>query len=447
MQDLIVSLSENVLKVSTIENKEFKGVSADVNKEVVDDYKILDPKEFSVVLKELISAVTTKNPRSLSLNILVQPNDVIFKFVPVNKNGGDVEDQIINEIKTKAKELPLEEMHFSYQKIAPFVYQFIGVKKEIIDSYIEVSNTVGVGLKSIVPWVLLLPRFTDSNEPSIYLTKIAGKQIVALSEFNGIFFSGIYEEEKSTQELQTLVQELSIYKRNDPITKVFIYDYENFSLNPEYEILNLEIPNSDLEEAKGYEMHLLYGFMVAKDRDVLVTQVNLLNLLPVPVVQKESNKSLVLVGAAVMVLVVGGLIGGAMLLNKGRGPKVLENTAQQNEVLSENNDEVVEEVVKEKVELKKEDISIRIENGAGVPGIAGRTQIFLEGLGYQISDIDNADEIRGNTTLVKIKADKADYKDLLKEDMKDDFSVEIEEDLDSGLEYDVLIVIGADAQI
>jgi len=148
-----------------------------------------------------------------------------------------------------------------------------------------------------------------------------------------------------------------------------------------------------------------------------------------------------------MVLVVGGLIGGAMLLNREREPKVLENTVQQNEVLSEDNGEVVEDVVEEKVELKKEDISIRIENGAGVPGIAGRTQIFLEGLGYQILDIDNADEVRGSTTLIKIKADKANYQDLLKEDMKDDFTVEVEEDLDSGLEYDVLIVIGADAKI
>ena len=142
MQDLIVSLSENILKVSTIENKEFKGVSADVTKEVVNDYKILDLNEFSTALKELVSAVTTKNPRSLSLNILVQPNDVVFKFVPVKKNGGDVEDQIINEIKASEKNLPLEEMYFSYQKIAPFVYQFIGVKKEIIDNYIQVSNAI-----------------------------------------------------------------------------------------------------------------------------------------------------------------------------------------------------------------------------------------------------------------------------------------------------------------
>jgi len=453
MQDLIISLSENVLKVSTIENKEFKGVSADVTKEVVNDYKILDTAEFSKALKELVSAVTTKSPRNLSLNILVQPNDVVFKFVPVSKNGGDVEDQIINEIKTKEKDLPLEEMYFSYQKIAPFVYQFIGVKKEIIDTYIQISNSVEIGLKSIIPWVLLLPRFTNSNEPSIYLTKTAGKQIVTLSEFNGIFFSGIYEDEKSTQELQELVQELSIYKRKDPITKVYIYDYENFSLNPEYKILDLEIPNSDLEEAKGYEMHLLQGHMVEKDKDILVTQTNLLNLLPVPVIQNETNKALVYAGALSLVLVVGGLIGGAMLLNKNREPKVLENTGQNTEVLSENNHKEEPQVEEEqpsqeeKVELKREDLIIKIENGAGISGIAARTQAILEEFGYQVSGVGNFDGAGRETTLIKLKAEKADYQELLKEDMKDDFTVVIEEDLDSGLEYDALIVIGTDAQI
>ncbi len=452
MQDLIVSLSENILKVSTIENKEFKGVSADVTKEVVNDYKILNVVEFSTILKDLITTVTAKNPRSLSLNILIQPNDVVLKFVPVNKNGGDVEDQIINEINTKEKELPLEEMYFSYQKIAPFVYQFIGVKKDIIDAYIEVSNTVGIGLKSIIPWVMLLPKFTDRNEPSIYLTRTSGKQIVALSEFNGIFFSGIYEDEKSTQELQSLVQELSIYKRKDPITKVYIYDYENFSLNRDYEVLDLEIPNSDLEEAKGYEMHLLQGHMIGKDQDILVSQTNLINLLPVPVIQKETNKALVYAGALSLVLVVGGLIGGAMLLNKNREPKVLENTAQNTEVLSENNhkdDSQPAETQPEEVkaDLNREDLTIRIENGAGIPGVAGRAQLVLEEFGYQVVGIGNAAEGGKGSTLIKIKADKAAYLGLLKEDMKDDFTVVTEEDLDTSSDYDALIVIGTDAKI
>jgi len=90
MQNLTISLSDNTLKVSTIENKEFKGVSAEVSKNVVDDYKILNNEEFSAALKELIAAVTGKNPRSLSLNILVEPNDVVFKFVTVNKGDGEI---------------------------------------------------------------------------------------------------------------------------------------------------------------------------------------------------------------------------------------------------------------------------------------------------------------------------------------------------------------------
>ena len=86
MQEITVSLSGNTLKVSTVENKEFKGVSADVSTDVVDDYKVLNNQEFSVALKELISAVTTKKPRSLSMNVLVEPNDMVFKFVQVNSN-------------------------------------------------------------------------------------------------------------------------------------------------------------------------------------------------------------------------------------------------------------------------------------------------------------------------------------------------------------------------
>lgn len=453
MQDLIVSLSENTLKVSTVENKEFKGVSAEITKGVVNDHQIIDPEEFSKVLSELISSVTTKKSRSLSLNILAEPSDVFFKFIPVKKTGGDVEDQIIDHIKDKEKDLPLEEMYFSYQKIAPFVYQFVGIRKEVIDKYIEVSNSIEIGLKGMVPWVLLLPRFTNKNEPSIYLTKSNGKQTVALSEFNGIFFSGVYEEDKSADELKKLVQELSIYKRSNPITKVYIYDYENFSLNPEYEVLNLEIPNSDLEESKGFELHLLYNHMIKVDQDVLTTQVNLLNLLPVPVIKEETNKALVYAGAGAFLLVVGGLIGGAMLLNRGE-TTVLENKADKTEVLSENNGEETQqeqnteqEQQEEQVELKREDIAIRVENGAGIPGIAGRTQTFLQNLGYSVPEIDNADEIGRADTLVRVKGSKSGYLDLLGGDMGEDFTVVTEQDLSEDLDYDVLIIVGTDAQI
>lgn len=453
MQDITISLSENVLKVSTIENKEFKGVAADVTKGVVEDYDIKSPEEFAAALKELISAITDKNLRKLSLNVLVEPNDVIYKFIPVKKQSGDIEDQIIDEVKDKVKEFPLEEMYFSYRKIAPFVYQFIGVKKEIIENYLEVANILGLNLRGIFPWIMLLPRFTNNNEPAIYLTKVAGKQVVALSEFNGIFFSGVYEDDKSTKELQKIVEDLSIYKRKDPINKVYVYNYENFSLNPEYQVLDIEIPNSDLEAAKGYEMHLLLDFMKEKDKDLLTTQTNIINLLPVPVVQEEKSKAIVYVGVATAVLLLGLVVGGAVYLNRsGDGPEVIESTAQENEVLSEDtggevSDQQEEQDQEQTQDLNREDLVLRIENGAGIPGVAGRTETFLSDQGYVVDSIGNADEVGRAQTLIRIKPEKSQYQTLLLEDMAEDFDAVVEEDLPEDAAYDALIIIGTDAQI
>ncbi len=454
MQDITVSLSDNVLKVSIIENKEFKGVSADVTKDVVDDNRILNNQEFAVALKELISAVTDKKPRNLALNILIEPNDVLFKFVTVNKHGGEIEDQIINEVKTKDKDFPLEEMYFSYQKIAPFVYQFIGVKKEVLDSYLEVATLLEMSLKCVIPWTILLPRFTNKNEPAIYISKVAGKQVVVLSEFNGVFFSGIYEEDKSTKELQKIVQELSVFKRSDPINKVYIYNYDNFSLNPDYQVLDIEIPNSDLEEAKGYEMHLLQGYMKDNDKDILTTQVNLLNLLPVPVVVKERNMALVYSGAASLILLLGLLIGGGILMNRSRQhDKDMAGNNANKEVLSEdtqvnNQDEQNQpQPAEKKLDLKQEDLTLRIENGAGIPGVAGRTETFLSEKGYVVDSIGNANEVGLEQTLIRIKPDKSSYKDLLLEDMKQYFDAKVQEDLPADSAYDALIIVGTDAKI
>ena len=453
MQNLTISLSENTLKVSLVENKEFKGVSAEVSKDTVDDQRILDNDKFAEALRELVPAVTSKSLRSLSVSVIIEPNDVLFKFVSVNKTAGEAEDQIINEIKSKVKDFSLEEMYFSYQKIAPFVYQFVGIRKAVLDAYMDVLNKAGLSLRCVIPWTILLPKFTDSNEPTIYISKLAGKQIVVLSEFNAIFYSGVYEKDKSTAELQKIVQELSIYKRSKPINKVFIYNYDNFSLNPDYQVLKLEIPNSDLEEAKGYEMHLLLDHMIQKDKNLLYTQTNLLNLLPVPVARKEKSTALVYVGTVLTFIMVASLLVGAFWFNRHKdSPSPSEeNIPPQDQVLSQ---EVATDglaaqpsEVKPQLNLKKEDLSLRIENGAGVPGIAGRAQTFLEGFGYKVVSVGNAESVGNDKTVIKIKPEKSAYQELLKEDMKTDFTVEVEESLKAEDLYDALIIVGTDAKL
>lgn len=451
MQDLIVSISENTLKVSTIENGQFRGVSASISENVVKNHEIINTEEIVVAIRDLISTITKKGLGSLGLNYVVEPQDVILRFITVNKNGGNLEDQLTLETRAKVKDLPLEEMYFGFLKIAPFVYQFVGIKKSLLETYIDIANKLGIGLRTVYPWILLLPKVVGVNEPAIFISKAADKQVVALSEFNGVFFSGVYEKEKSTQELQKLVTDLSIYKRSSPISKVYIYNTEGFSLDPKYEVLKIEIPNSDLEEAKGYEMHLLVNQMAAKDSNAVFSKLNLLTHLPVPVIKHERSLVPVYVGGVVLVVLFAGIFG-IRLLNSNKEEKTtlapIPQTSQ--EVLSQEVAKPQAEAPQQeapKPERKKEDLKISVENGAGVSGMAAKTKEFLEKAGFKVDTIGNSDDPTRTNTLIQLKQPKAGYQDLLKDAMKDSFSIEVQTNLEDSSQFDAVIVVGSDAKL
>lgn len=445
MQEITASLSENTLKLSTIEKGEFKGVAAEIDQDIVSGSKIKNIEGFSDALKSLITQITGKSLSGLVLNIVIDPYEVDFKFVAVTKS---------ENIEEKIGELSLEGCYFSYLKIAPFVYQVIAVKKEKLDTYLEISNQTGIALKSVVPWVTLLPKFVDTNEPAIFISNLDGQQFVALSEFNGIFFSEVFEKDKSTQELQKIVEDLSVYKRKDPISRVYIYNHQNFSLDPKYEVLELEIPNSEYEESKGYEMHLLLNYMVDRNPKLLASQNNLLTMLPMPVVVESKSRALVPV-AAISILLLVGLAYGGFRLYKGHDFNSNSQGVDNDQVLSDTNSVLEttpsqqpdQDQTQETSNLFRKDVTLRILNGAGIQGIAGKTQDIMEKLGYQIESIGNSDETGRDTTLLRFKPDKKQYQTLLEEDMKDFYTTEVGEDLPDDAPYDVLIVVGSDAKI
>jgi len=163
----------------------------------------------------------------------------------------------------------------------------------------------------------------------------------------------------------------------------------------------------------------------------------LLNLLPLPAVEKK-NSSLVYVGASVLMLVL--MVGGFFLL-KNRNPGPTNNSA----VLSDTKESTVTSspVVEVTPVLNKADIKIRIENAAGIPGLAAKAQIFMQGKGWVVPEIDTAAESGRTTSLIRIKDSKKAYSDLLTADMKDSYQVTTETTLDETLGYDVLILLGA----
>lgn len=450
--ELFATLNNNTLKLSVNTKEGFRGVTAQIQGDAVKDSQIFDVGAFSQQFTELLDQIPETKKKNLDLVFLLEPTQTILKFITVSKDPEtDVDEQIIAEVSKKLEGVSLDDLYFSYQKIAPFVYQFVGVKKDLLEKHIELANVLGISLKGIVPWVLLLPKFLDSNDPSVFVMKTADRQTVALSELNGVYYCEDFDPKKDSKEILDLIEKLSVYNRTDPITKAYTVVDDNLDMGDRFEVKPALELAEDFAEGKGYEVHLIALEVLGSTTDYLNTQVNLLTILPVPVVQ-EKNKTMVYAGivAGIAVLAVGGfglfkylnsgddLVGG-LALDATDVPVVLSE--QDAEESSEEDSEESSEVTDEN-SLNKADLKIRVENGAGIEGIAGKTQTFLEEAGYTVTEIDNAEETGRNDTLVKFKSSKIEFKDLLIDDISQEYDVVVEEELDEDLEHDVLIIVG-----
>jgi len=460
MPNVVLSAVGNILKVSFIDDAGLKEASIELQPEIFQDDKIIDTKKFAEAAGGLLLSIDDKYKKRTVLNFLVSPEDVILKFVTVNKRDGEADTQILSELAKVLEGVKLEELYYSHSKIAPFVYQFIGIRKEILEKYVEIANFMQLPLNSAIPWILLLPRYVNVNEPSIFICEFDGHDVVAASELNGVFYVDVADRksrEKTTKELQKMIEEASVYKKTTPITKVFLLGNETLNLGSDFEVTKLIVPNGNLENAKGYELHLLYHYMLDLTRDTVESQTNLLNLLPVPVVYKKSPVGVYVASSLGVLLLVGGIVGGLMFLktrNVPQGNQVAQNTKPATAVLSETTANVGQTAPSQnpiteekKPELKREDLKIRIENGANITGIAAKTRDLLQKLGYTVTGVGNADVVGRQNTLLKFKKDKTDYKEMVLKDMEKNYlDIVVQDDLDVKSAHDLLIVIGTNVK-
>ncbi|MBD3366223.1 hypothetical protein GF360_02640 [candidate division WWE3 bacterium] len=459
MRDLLISLNSNNLKLSYCGPEGCGGIVSEISSEVVDDTKILDKERFTEDLIALSHEVLPKGKKPDGVSYLISPDDVYISFVTVNKGNGDPDEQVIAAIKEKI-DTPLEDLYFSYSKIAPFVYQFVAVSKEYIEDLLEVSNLWGVPVKGVVPWVSLLPKTLHDADPAIFVATQDEKYVVSLSELNGVYFASSYDEEKSSEELAELVKTLSVYNRKSPIRRIFTLN-SDLGLDEDYEVL--PVLNGDSLLSEGFEVHELYLHILQNNPALLNSQVNLLNLLPLP---EPANRSKVLVPAGAAVLLVGLLVGSYFLFSDKLGlgqptedvagaasevVEVQESTASNDNGGSDggghSDGERHSELDSESADLNKQDLSIRIENAAGINGAAGRTQGLLEEAGYTIHSIDTAENMR-ETTEILISPDFDAFRDTLVEDLGEQYPEAVVDVLeDSEAEYNVLILLGKNIEI
>lgn len=95
-------------------------------------------------------------------------------------------------------------------------------------------------------------------------------------------------------------------------------------------------------------------------------------------------------------------------------------------------------------ELDKSEVSIRVLNGSGVAGIASAVKDFLEGKGWTVDAVGNADSYDFEQTTLIFKEGFAKFEQILTEDLSDKYSVTTSEEiLEATDSADIEIIVGS----
>ncbi|MDO8451638.1 MAG: LytR C-terminal domain-containing protein [bacterium] len=93
--------------------------------------------------------------------------------------------------------------------------------------------------------------------------------------------------------------------------------------------------------------------------------------------------------------------------------------------------------------VNREDITLHVLNGGGVPGAATKMKNFLEEKGYSVEDTGNAKEYTYTETMIVVKPGKEAYITLLEEDLKLEYILgKSEATLPEDASYDVEVIVG-----
>ena len=95
-------------------------------------------------------------------------------------------------------------------------------------------------------------------------------------------------------------------------------------------------------------------------------------------------------------------------------------------------------------QVNRSEASVRVLNGSGVAGAAAALKDFLEGRGWTVDKIGNADSSDFTNTVIKFKASFANFQDTLFEDLSSDYSVEVSDDnLEATDSADIEVILGS----
>jgi hypothetical protein len=93
--------------------------------------------------------------------------------------------------------------------------------------------------------------------------------------------------------------------------------------------------------------------------------------------------------------------------------------------------------------LNRSDITVAIKNGSGTAGAAKGISSTLNGLGYTIGAISNADKFTYTGITIHVKKSKSQYLDQLKKDvMENDSAASVSASVDDTITTDAEVIVG-----
>jgi hypothetical protein len=262
-----------------------------------------------------------------------------------------------------------------------------------------------------------------------------------------VYFSGTYNSTTDINEkTASLIKELSAFNREKPVTDVY-YVGENLEMPAPFVAHKVELPSLG-DTFQQFERLIMAGSILSERyEEVESAYYNFKNVLHIELGTPNPTsitKYTVPALAVISVLVLGFF--GFNYLNQTNA-----KNNQKSEVIgaSDKKEEpkpTVTEEVKEPtptpVLLDKSLLKIRVENGVGVAGMATKTKAVVEGYGYKVLEVGDADKTGYEKTQLKVKGSKKDYLELLKKDLSEKYELETADNLDESKGYDVLLIIG-----
>lgn len=166
-----------------------------------------------------------------------------------------------------------------------------------------------------------------------------------------------------------------------------------------------------------------------------------------PIYQESQQKNAKWLWLLIALIVIGALVfayvKGIGPLSQLKGGEEAEESASPlasvSSIVSEPSPEATREA-----KLDKSEAAIRVLNGSGIAGAASTFKDFLEGLGWQVVSIGNAERYDFEKTVLKFKSEFSKFEDVLVKDLSNDYAVEVsDEGLEATDSADIEIIVGS----